>query len=170
MARRRRRKWDWADALEKMLRITLRRQDVECPDNVNAATMRRLAARQRNCCALSGMSLAYPETSELPTHTCLNKWRAALEQRNSTDAACSPDLVRANPLVGWVPGNILLIAHRYYDLYSSVNGLAEFRTLCEHLSAYKTVIPQAEALLPTPAEIAMAHEAKARQIREDEHI
>ena len=158
MARRKRSSWDWADALEKMLRGTLYSQGREYPEQTTAAIFRRLAARQRNCCALSGTHLLYPTVAELPTHTCLNKWRDNLARVRPTDSDCSPDLVKANAYLDWIPGNIILIAHRYYQLYNSTDGIAGFKACCANAADYRVTVPQAEALLPTAADIAKANE------------
>lgn len=169
MSRRKRSKWDWANALAKMLNhmLTGRGLSKSCPVCIDATIIRRLCNRQRGRCALSGVELSCPGVSELPKHTCLNSWRKKLERQNPSLYNCSPDLVRANSNLGWVPGNIILIAHMYYQLYNTVHSISGLKALCANLVEHDVIVPQAEALLPAPEKTPAVQESETTQ---DEHV
>lgn len=159
----RKRKWDIADAIAKSLNLRSYRRKEERTKNL-AVIIRAILKHQGYCCALSGKRLAFPPPSQLSWQTCLTHWRRKIRHIEPDMYARSPDVVRVSNYDGWVPGNIIIIAHSLYELYMSTEGVFDFKDLCTTMSTRRVVVVQPDVIT------AAITAADAEELIIDEHI
>lgn len=145
-----------------MLRIMITGNGLP-PSDLDDEVLRTLMNLQNYRCALSGIRFSLPSTTEFPVGTSINTWRDDIRTTRPVDYYNSPDLVRVSPFAGWVPGNVMLIAHWLYEMYNSGGSTSAFKDATSFLSTRRVVvvpaeqliklgIPEVEAQEPTPAQ------------------
>ena len=124
--------WDFAAALCKSTAMHVARSrgaDGEWTQQVDANAVRALMQLQGGRCALTRLRFTCPNDYEaLPKGSTLEAW-AEGQVLDDRQMHTLPVLVRASHAVGWVSGNVLLIARMVEPVYRHCDGIvgaAEF--------------------------------------------
>lgn len=98
---------------------------------LDGEALRCIRAIQCDKCAISGLTLIYPEYVQI--NSGLEKWR---DQLPPNKQAFAVDAVRADRTLSWSAGNIMLVCHMFVAIYDAVGTAEMFRRVCRSAADY----------------------------------
>jgi hypothetical protein len=120
--------------------------------NFDYDMLRALMHLQQFTCLVSGLQLVVPERT-WPGEPKFPGWAVWRDTLTTEARQRTPELVRVTATNPWVPGNIILIANLWYDIYDRAGGLAECRTVCRN-AAGMSGGPQQTLAVPSATAVA----------------